>query len=129
MRLVTYQGIDHKISERNWKQLLRRFDADKAILNTFGYYFIPVKAICASRDHKCIRCPLRDPHKRINSCTYIFRNIMGEDLLKHLYMLDSGIFWDPKSDREARLALSKVRKVLSQAKRVDRKGITIVPKI
>ncbi len=128
MRLITYAGIEHRISDRNWKQLLRRFDASKAIMNNFGYYFIPVKSICVSRAYKCIRCPLRDPHKRINSCTYIFRNIIGEDLLKHIYMLDSGIFWHPQSDRPARLALSKVSEVLSQAQEVGRKAKTIVPK-
>ncbi len=128
MRLITYEGVEHRLSERNWKQLLRRFDAHKATLNTFGYYWIPVKSICVSRNYKCLRCPLRDPHKRINSCTYIFRNIMGEELLKHIYMLDSGIFWHPQSDPQARLALSKVSEVLSQAPKVGRNGKTIVHK-
>ncbi len=129
MRLITYEGVEHRLSERNWKQLLRRFDARKATLNTFGYYWIPVKSICVSRDYKCLRCPLRDPHKRINSCTYIFRNIIGEDLLKNIYMLDSGIFWEPKCDTQARSALSKVSEILAKAPRVERKPKTTTPKI
>jgi hypothetical protein len=121
MRLIKYEGVEHKLSERNWKQLLKRFDAAKANLNTFGYYFIPVSSICVKRDYKCIRCPLRDPHKKTNSCTYLFSRVIGEDLLKHVHMRDSGILWEPQYDADARLALQKITDVLSQAVKVGSK--------
>jgi hypothetical protein len=112
MRLIIYEGIEHRLSERNWKQMLRRFDASRAFLNTFGYYFIPGKSICVSRSYKCIRCPLRDPRKKTNSCTYLFEKIIGEDLLQRVHLRDSGIAWHPKDDTEARLALQKITDVL-----------------
>ena len=115
MRLITYEGIDHQLSERNWKQMLKRFDARRAFLNTYGYYFIPGKSICVARSYKCLRCPLRDPHKRINSCTYLFEKIIGEDLLQRIHLRDSGIAWDAKDDANACLALKKVTDVLSTA--------------
>jgi len=115
MRLISYEGVDHKVSERNWKQLIKRFDADKASRNAFGYYFIPITSICVNRDYKCIRCPLRDPHKKINSCTYLFSHIIGEDLLKHVHLRDSGILWEPQYDADARQALQKVSEVLTKA--------------
>ena len=62
MRVLTYENIEHELAETEWELLLNRFNADNAITNAFGYYFIPVKSICSERDYKCIRCPLRDPH-------------------------------------------------------------------
>lgn len=108
MRFITYGGIEHRLSERNWKQMLKRFDASRAFLNAFGYYFIPGKSICVARSYKCIRCPLRDPHKKTNSCTFLFEKIIGEELLPHLHLRDSGVAWAPEDDAEARLALEKV---------------------
>jgi hypothetical protein len=119
MRLITWEGIEHRLSERNWKQMLRRFDAGRAALNTFGYYFIPVKSICVVRSYKCVRCPLRDPHKKTNSCTYLFNRVIGEDLLRCVHLRDSGILWDPKDDAGARLALQKVTDILSQAVQIN----------
>ena len=123
MRLITYDGIEHRLSERNWRQMLRRFDAARAYLNTFGYYFVPVKSICFTRKYKCIRCPLRDPHKKINSCTYLFQKIIGEELLLRVHLRDSGILWDAGNDAAARLALRKVADVLAAAVPVPKQGV------
>ncbi len=115
MRRIMYEGAVYELSERNWKQLLRRFDARRASLNVFGNYFIRGKSLCVDRDYKCIRCPLRDPHKKVNSCTYLFEKIIGEDLLPCIHLRDSGVVWDPKDDRSARAALQRVMDVLSNA--------------
>jgi hypothetical protein len=122
MRLIIYDGTKYRLSERNWKQMLRRFDASRASLNTFGFYFIPVKSICVTRSYKCIRCPLRDPHKKINSCTFLFSKIIGEDLLQYVHLRDSGILWDAKDDVVAKSALRKVTDVLSGALFINRRG-------
>jgi hypothetical protein len=119
MRLITYAGTEHRLSERNWQQMLRRFDAGRAKKNTFGYYLVHIKSICVARSYKCIRCPLRDPHKKINSCTYLFNQIIGDEGLKYLHMHDSGILWEPQHDAEARLALSKVMAVLTAAEKIE----------
>jgi hypothetical protein len=119
MRLITYAGIEHRLSERNWQQMLRRFDAGRAKKNTFGFYIIPIKSICVARSYKCIRCPLRDPHKKINSCTYMFSQIIGEELLPHIHMHDSGILWEPQHDADARLALRRVMDILSAAEKIE----------
>jgi hypothetical protein len=115
MRLITYDGVEHRLSERNWRQMLRRFDARRAVLNSFGYYFVPGKSICVTRAYKCIRCPLRDPRKKTNSCTYLFEKIIGEDILSRVHLRDSGIAWLPEDDDKARLALRKVTGVLHGA--------------
>jgi len=119
MRLIKYEGVEHKLSERNWKQMVKRFNAEKASLNTFGYYFIPVSSICVNRNYKCIRCPLRDPHKKTNSCTYMFNKVIGEELLKHVHLRDSGILWKQEDDAHAREALQRVATVLSGAVKVS----------
>lgn len=115
VRRITYDSATYELSERNWKQLLRRFDAHRASLNLFGYYFIRGKSLCVGRDYKCIGCPLRDPHKKVNSCTYLFEKIIGEDLLPCIHLRDSGVAWDPKDDRDARVALQRVMDILSGA--------------
>lgn len=117
MRVVNYEGIEHKLSERNWKQLIRRFTPDRASLNCFGYYVIRGNSICVNRNYKCIRCPLRDPHKKINSCTYLFRSIIGEDLFQYIHLYDFGIMWNPKHDKEVRQALQKVTNILLEAEK------------
>jgi hypothetical protein len=120
MRLITYDNAEYLLSERNWKQMLRRFDAGRASLNTFGFFFIPVKSICVTRSYKCIRCPLRDPHKKINSCTFLFNKIIGEDLMPSVHLRDSGILWEAKDDIDAKLALRKVTRVLARATQTKR---------
>lgn len=121
MRRITYDGATYELSERNWKQLLRRFDARRASLNLFGHYFVRGKSLCVDRDYKCIRCPLRDPSKKVNSCTYLFEKIIGEDLLPNIHLRDSGIVWDPKDDRNARAALQRVMDVLSNATHFEKR--------
>jgi hypothetical protein len=118
VRLITVKGVEHRLSEQNWKQLLRRFDAKKSKINQPGYNIINVNSICVKRDYKCIKCPLRDPHKKINSCTYLFREMIGEELFSHLYMFDCGIVWESQFDSEVRQALLRVTKVLSAAEKV-----------
>jgi hypothetical protein len=115
MRVFTFEGVEHKLSERNWKKMLRRFDSRKASLNSLGYYLIPVKSICYVRNYKCTRCSLRDPHKKINSCTYLFNKMIGEDLMPYIFMRDSGVLWDQKDDAKARQGLQRVFDILSAA--------------
>ena len=117
MRLIPYDGVEHKLSERNWKQLLRRFDARLVKQSPLGYNIIRIDSICVHRDYKCIRCPLRDPHKKINSCTYLFSKIIGDELLPYVHMRDSGIIWEPQHDAKARQALQKVMDILLTAKK------------
>ena len=118
MRVINYDGVEHRLSERNWKQALRRYDTDNAKPNNFGYYCIYVNNICVGRAYKCIRCPMRDPHKKVNSCTYWFRDLIGEDLFPHLHLFDNVVMWDPEFNSEARQALQKLRGVLATAKKV-----------
>jgi hypothetical protein len=120
MKLVIFNGIDHKISERDWKRILRRLDTSRAQLNAFGYYFINGKSICSMRSSKCIRCPLRDPHKKTNSCTYWFTKIIGEDNMQKLHFLDSGVLWDKKYDTDVRQALSKIADIFYKAETINR---------
>lgn len=122
MRIIAFDGINHVLSDRDWKQMLNRFNPETARLNAFGYYVIHVNSICTNRNYKCIRCPLRDLGKKTNSCTLLFRKIIGNTLLQHVHLRDSGILWDPKFDDEARRALHKVTDVLSTAKKVTRSG-------
>ena len=118
MRLIKYDGAEYLLTEKNWKQMLHRFDASRATLNAFGHYFVHGSSICVARDYKCIRCPLRDAHKKVNSCTYLFEHIIGDDLLPYVHLRDSGILWLPEDDAKAREALGRVVNVLLEAETV-----------
>lgn len=119
MRKISYENVDHELSESDWNLLINRFNPENATVNAFGYYFIPAKSICSERDYKCMRCPLRDPHKKTNSCTYLFRNLIGEELFEKLYFFDSGIAWDPKFDKDVRPVFKKVTDLLSTYEQVS----------
>jgi hypothetical protein len=120
VRRITYDGATYELSERNWKQMLRRFDARRASLNLFGYYFIRGKSICVAREYKCIRCPLRSPYKKVNSCTFLFEKMIGEDLLPYIHLRDSGVAWHPNDDEKGRAGLQKVMDVLSNAEHFEK---------
>jgi|WetSurMetagenome_2_1015567.scaffolds.fasta_scaffold04384_6 hypothetical protein len=120
MKLVTYDGVEHKLSERDWRRVLRRFDAGSARLNAFDYYFIQAKSICSARSFKCIRCPLRDPHKKTNSCTYWFTKIIGDHNIHKIHFRDSGVFWDKIFDADVREALAKITDIFTNAQTINR---------
>jgi len=115
LKVIKYNEYQYHLSERNYRQLLRRFDASRAMLTARGCYFLPVKSICWERKSKCLKCPLRSPQKRIVSCTYLFSRIMGEELSGCIHMYDVGIFWDSRLDEQARRALARVTTVLKTA--------------
>src|SRR4030067_147974 len=118
MRSIIVEGVEHRLSDRNWKRLISRFDASKAKLNHFGYYAIRINSICVNRSYKCVKCPLRDPHKKVNSCTYLFEKIMGRELRQYLHLRDSGLYWEPQNDSSARQALQKILDVLNKAQQI-----------
>ena len=120
MRRIKYDGATYELSERNWKQMLRRFDARRASLNLFGYHFIRGNSICVARAYKCIRCPLRGPDKKVNSCTFMFEKIIGTDHLSYVHLRDSGIAWHPDDDENVRAGLQRVMDVLSNAEHFEK---------
>ena len=118
MRLFTYEGVEYRLSERNWERLLNRFDARRARPGVFGYFNIHVGSICEGRHYKCTRCPLCDSNRKTNGCVRLWRRVMGEELFPYVHLFDSVVIWDPEFDAEARRALRKVREILSAAVRV-----------
>lgn len=118
MRLIEYEGKDIRLPERDWRQLLQRFDARQANLNILGYYCIHVPALCMRYKYKCSQCPLGKINMGANRCTYLFDEIMGSELSQYVFLFDPVVVWSPKFDLEARQALDKVRGVLSADKSI-----------
>lgn len=115
MRLISYEGKDIKLSENDWKQLLKRFDPCRANLNYYGYYCINAPALCRRYRYKCFVCPLGAVTDGTNRCTYLFDSIMGEELSRYVYLFDPVVVWSPDYDAEARLAIQRIKDVLSAA--------------
>ena len=115
MVLISYNGFQRKISEQNWRQMKKMFDASEATTNIFGYHIVHAKSICADNSHKCLRCPLHDQQKNPNSCIHLINQIVGDQAMQRLHMYDHGILWHPRDDQLIRQALQKVTDVLSAA--------------
>jgi hypothetical protein len=118
MRLIKYDGRDIKLSERDWRQLLNRFDARQANLNIMGYYCICVPALCGRYKYRCFLCPLGAAAEGTNRCTHLFDNIMGSELSQYVYLFDSVVIWSPDFDAQARQALKKIKEALSADKSI-----------
>jgi hypothetical protein len=118
MITISYDGFQRKVSDQNWKQLKKMFDASQATRNLLGYYIVHAKSICADNSHKCLWCSLHDQHRGTNSCLHIFNQIVGEKAMQCMHIYDHGILWHPKDDATVRQALKKISDVLVAAKTV-----------
>ena len=104
MRYATIDGTEYKLNERDYAQLLRRFDLSRA-----KNHRISIRCIC--HDYVfCKHCPFD-----INNCYDLLEDVV-DDLLKFAPQGES-IDWSPKDDTEARAQIQKVRDVLLSAER------------
>jgi hypothetical protein len=111
--------LEFKITERDYQQLLRRFDPDNASRNAFGYNMIRASITCVNRRSKCRTCSFFTPNKEINCCSVLFKTMAGEPYSKYLYFFDHGILWDTRFDKEARYTLNKIKSQLAQAEKIE----------
>ncbi len=118
MRLMCVEDKEVKISEHDYRQLMKRLNPEKACVTLFGHYFIYAELICVNRRRKCSGCPLSDTFKKVNGCTLLFEAILGEELFKSLHFFDNGVLWESQSDGKARQALKILEDAFSEAKKV-----------
>jgi hypothetical protein len=112
VRLVRYDGKDIKLSEHDWEQLLNRFDARLAHVNIFGYYCIPIPALCRRYGYRCNNCPLGKENTGVSRCRHLFDTIIGSELSPYVHLFESVVLWSQKFDPLGRQALEKVRETL-----------------
>ncbi len=103
------------MNERDYKQLLKRFDTSKAIADR-AYISIEAHCICKfypypdfKGDHDCSKCPLGDKDRWMRCVEYI-RYIAGVEYI--IAELGDYINWHSGRDSEARAQLDTIHDFL-----------------
>lgn len=112
MRKIELDGKIAMLTEKQYNQLLRRFDVSAIRGRT-----IQLKCICLPDDLECKRCPLVVfDTTTAYGCMYVLDRL---DILPCYASLGTeGITWNHNDDSEARAEISAIRDALLTLKRV-----------
>ena len=111
---------DYEITmpNRDWKQLLKRFDVSKAKQSDGGRYWINIKCICDKYRVDCDGCPFKVAEIWTKvGCITIAHEIIGEPTIA---MYRDVITWRNRDDTQAREEIQKIRDWLLSAEDVKR---------
>ena len=116
MRQFTFQDKTYKMNERDWKQLVKRFDVDKAVKDK-DRWFIDVECICKYYGFDCKGCPFHP--KRDLSCDDWLESIFGDYLYYHIRLGLWDIHWFDRDNEQARQEINKIRQALLDMRRLE----------
>ena len=107
MRKATLFGKDVYLTEKQWGQLVRRFDVDKTKRRKYGSKF-EIRVGCFCADFPCSRCPLgKLKWREIDGCIRAMNYLCGtSDLAFNVGM--ASVSWHEIDDRKARRQVQKV---------------------
>jgi len=128
MREIEYQGVTAYITEADWRNLLKRFDARNAKKDKLGIYFtVPIPcSLCKKHlqlrwalTKACAECPLVvfETGGRLG-CIQLLQSIAP---VMAFSLNSNGINWPAKKDKEARRQLARVHKALEALPRRRRR--------
>ena len=120
MRKATFFGKDIYLTEKQWSQLVGRFDVDRARQVSGWESKFSISLVCFCVAIPCSRCPLR-PLRRgdIYGCTRIVRYLCGTPDLAFNFAMDE-VWWWKEHDKRARRQIQKVYTALMCMKQVKR---------
>jgi len=119
MRKATMFGKDVYLTEKQWSQMVGRFDVDKAKKSEYGTKFrISIGCFCA--DFPCRRCPM-DVWRwgEIYGCTRAVNYLCGTSKLAFNVGMDAITWWE-EDDKKARRQIQKVYTALMCMEQVKR---------
>ena len=112
------------LNERDYKQLLKRFDTSKVVVDR-SYMSIEVKCICKFYPHlnfvedcECSKCPLGDKNGWLH-CVEFAKRIANVDNITALLTNDR-IEWRRSQDSDARAQLNTIHDFLLRIPRTQR---------
>jgi len=124
MRKGIFSGETIYLTEKEWRELLKRFDLSR-VVNTEGDLFeIPSDGcyLCTkyrTGSRACGDCPLNDEEL---TCGDVMEDVVGGSFAFHAEVR-SGVWWrDYGEGQNARAHIRKIRRVLMKMERVGRKG-------
>lgn len=119
MRKGTLFGEDFYLTEKQWSQLVGRFDVDKAKEYTDTF---KIKVRCFCDGIPCSKCPLgkfRTPEN--NGCGRAISAVVGKGYWAFCTSMDTVWWWKP-DDKKVRKQIQKVYDYLSNMKQVSFRG-------
>lgn len=124
MRKGKFSGKVIYLTEKEWFELLERFDLSKVVNKEDELFEIPSDGcyLCTKyRTHSrvCGDCPLNDEEL---TCGDVMEDIVGDSFAFHAEVR-SGVWWrDYGEGQEARAHIRKIRRALIKMERVGRRG-------
>lgn len=131
MRKFTFKGITTYFTEKEYKDLLSRWDKSQITFNKDEQYYEINKdcELCNSYYTSVGRCtscpanvfdPAKDPEDHVQGCTDLLQAIRGKDN-RVLVAGAEIIYWRKKANVDGRKAVQKVRDALLTATKVSRR--------
>lgn len=113
------------LTDKEWRELLKRFDLSKVVEKEGDIYEIPSEGCYLCTKYRgagstaCGNCPL---NTEVNSCGDFVEDIVGDSFAFH--MESGGVVWWRECGEgvNARAHIKKVNRALMKMKRVGRRG-------
>lgn len=125
MRKGIFSGETIYLTEKEWRELLKRFDVSKAVKKEDDIYEIPSDGCYLCTKYRrmgstaCGYCPL---NTEVNSCGDFMEDIVGRQFAFQAEVA-SGVWWRECGEGvEAPVHVKKIHKALMSMKRVWRRG-------
>lgn len=116
MRKGTLLGKDFYLTEKQWSQLIGRFDVDKAKEHT-DTFKIQVRCFCD--ELPCDECPLTVlKSSKYSGCTQAIREIIGRRIVRIFSFSMDEVYWWKEDDKRARNQVQKIYFFLMGMERV-----------
>ena len=119
MRLIEFEGKTARLPERDYKQLLKRFDVSRASWQRDSYY-IYERCICPNYT-SCIACPLnrfslyQSPYQN-KGCRRLLLSFISKPIISVSFW--DKVFWPVVDNKQAREEINLIRDKLLALKRV-----------
>lgn len=124
MRKGKFSGKTIYLTEKEWRELLKRFDLSRVVEKEEDICEIPSDGcyLCTKyrKDNRaCGDCPLNDEEL---TCGDFMEDIVGDGFAFHAE-IQSGVWWgEYGAGLEARVHVKKIYVALMKMERVDRRG-------
>lgn len=108
MRKATFFGKDVYLTEKQWSQLIARFDVDRAKKDEYRTNKFRISIECFCADFNCSRCPLWVlKWGEIYGCTRIMNKLCGTSDWAFEVSMNS-VYWWEEDDERARKQIQKI---------------------
>lgn len=123
MREIIFEEKRYYITEKEWQQLLKRFDPDGEISREYGREITNIPCICVD-NIACIGCNLDNPRGTHENCMLMVAAVLECDTYRiwdTIFFHHSRLSWPITGHDKALEAKGKIYKALLGLKKVPRR--------